>query len=85
MSQVIPTARRVCYSAFLMATPRLVEPVYYVEIETPAGAPVLRPLPCHMYARAFLATGVAACPWAMGFEAAQGDCHWAVKHGGTNK
>ena len=38
LPQVIPTARRVCYSAFLMATPRLVEPVYYVEIETPAGA-----------------------------------------------
>jgi len=36
--QIIPTARRVCYSAFLMATPRLVEPVYYVEIQTPAGA-----------------------------------------------
>lgn len=35
--QMIPTARRVCYSAFLMATPRLMEPVYYVEIETPAG------------------------------------------------
>ncbi|MEW5309265.1 MAG: hypothetical protein WDW38_001161 [Sanguina aurantia] len=34
--QVIPTARRVCYSAFLMATPRLMEPVYYVEIVTPA-------------------------------------------------
>ncbi|KAK9906659.1 hypothetical protein WJX75_005709 [Coccomyxa subellipsoidea] len=34
--QIIPTARRVCYSAFLMATPRLVEPVYYVEIQTPA-------------------------------------------------
>ena len=39
--QVIPTARRVCYSAFLMATPRLVEPVYYVEIQTPAGAHLL--------------------------------------------
>ena len=38
--QVIPTARRVCYSAFLMATPRLMEPVYYVEIQTPAGEPV---------------------------------------------
>ena len=37
--QVIPTARRVCYSAFLMATPRLMEPVYYVEIQTPAGEP----------------------------------------------
>ncbi|KAG1674860.1 hypothetical protein FOA52_015250 [Chlamydomonas sp. UWO 241] len=34
--QLIPTARRVCYSAFLMATPRLMEPVYYVEIQTPA-------------------------------------------------
>jgi U5 small nuclear ribonucleoprotein component len=32
--QIIPTARRVCYSSFLMATPRLVEPVYYVEIQT---------------------------------------------------
>ena len=34
--QVIPTARRCLYSAFLMATPRLMEPVYYVEIQTPA-------------------------------------------------
>lgn len=34
--QVIPTARRVCYSSFLMATPRLMEPVYFVEIQTPA-------------------------------------------------
>eukprot|EP00727_Mastigamoeba_balamuthi_P012973 m51a1_g8299 putative 116 kda u5 small nuclear ribonucleoprotein component-like (1011) ;mRNA; r:34797-38622 len=33
--QIIPTARRVCYSAFLMATPRLMEPVYSVEIQTP--------------------------------------------------
>ena len=41
-AQVIPTARRVCYSAFLMATPRLMEPVYYVEIQTPAGAPPVR-------------------------------------------
>lgn len=30
--QIIPTARRVVYSAFLMATPRLMEPVYYVEV-----------------------------------------------------
>jgi hypothetical protein len=36
LCQVIPTARRVCYSAFLMATPRLMEPMYYVEIQTPA-------------------------------------------------
>lgn len=34
--QVIPTARRVCLSSFLMATPRLMEPVYYVEIQTPS-------------------------------------------------
>ncbi|RKO85187.1 hypothetical protein BDK51DRAFT_21907, partial [Blyttiomyces helicus] len=34
--QIIPTARRVCYSAFLMATPRLMEPVYYVEVQAPA-------------------------------------------------
>eukprot|EP00850_Spirogloea_muscicola_P014123 SM000099S25229 [mRNA] locus=s99:314289:317660:- [translate_table: standard] len=34
--QLIPTARRVAYSAFLMASPRLMEPVYYVEIQTPA-------------------------------------------------
>ena len=41
--QVIPTARRVCYSAFLMATPRLMEPVYYVEIQTPAGGCAVAP------------------------------------------
>ncbi|KAL6504389.1 hypothetical protein OROGR_026312 [Orobanche gracilis] len=33
--QIIPTARRVAYSAFLMASPRLMEPVYYVEMQTP--------------------------------------------------
>ncbi|KAL0390086.1 UNVERIFIED_CONTAM: U5 small nuclear ribonucleoprotein component CLO, partial [Sesamum calycinum] len=33
--QIIPTARRVAYSAFLMATPRLMEPVYYVEAFLP--------------------------------------------------
>lgn len=32
--QIIPTARRVAYSSFLMATPRLMEPVYYVEVST---------------------------------------------------
>jgi 116 kDa U5 small nuclear ribonucleoprotein component len=31
--QVIPTARRVAYSAFLTAAPRLMEPVYSVEIQ----------------------------------------------------
>lgn len=31
--EIIPTARRVAYSSFLMATPRLMEPVYYVEIQ----------------------------------------------------
>ncbi|KAG7099867.1 hypothetical protein E1B28_001671 [Marasmius oreades] len=34
--QVVPTARRVCYSSFLMATPRLMEPIYYVEVQAPA-------------------------------------------------
>ncbi|KAK4684805.1 hypothetical protein P7C73_g5360, partial [Tremellales sp. Uapishka_1] len=34
--QIIPTARRVCYSSFLLATPRLLEPVYYVEVQAPA-------------------------------------------------
>ncbi|TPX39918.1 hypothetical protein SeMB42_g06189 [Synchytrium endobioticum] len=34
--QIIPTARRVCYSSFLTATPRIMEPVYYVEIQAPA-------------------------------------------------
>lgn len=34
--QIVPTARRVCYSSFLMATPRLMEPIYYVEIQAPA-------------------------------------------------
>jgi U5 small nuclear ribonucleoprotein component len=34
--QIIPTARRVAYSGFLMAVPRLMEPVYLVEIQSPA-------------------------------------------------
>lgn len=34
--QVIPTARRTAYSSFLMATPRLMEPVFKVEIQAPA-------------------------------------------------
>ncbi|RSH89322.1 hypothetical protein EHS25_002434 [Saitozyma podzolica] len=34
--QIIPTSRRVCYSSFLLATPRLLEPVYYVEVQAPA-------------------------------------------------
>ncbi|VDN96576.1 unnamed protein product [Rodentolepis nana] len=33
--QIIPTARRVAYSAFMMATPRLMEPYYYVEVQMP--------------------------------------------------
>jgi U5 small nuclear ribonucleoprotein component len=33
--QIIPTARRVVYSAFLLASPRLMEPVYALEIQTP--------------------------------------------------
>ena len=31
--QVIPAARRVCYSSFLLATPRLMEPYYTVDIQ----------------------------------------------------
>lgn len=34
--QVIPTARRCAYSAFLMATPRLMEPYFVVEVIAPA-------------------------------------------------
>jgi len=34
--QVIPTARRCAYSAFLMATPRLMEPVLELQIQAPA-------------------------------------------------
>ncbi|KAF9366918.1 U5 small nuclear ribonucleoprotein component [Mortierella sp. NVP85] len=34
--QIIPTARRVCYSSFLMASPRLMEPVNSVEVQAPA-------------------------------------------------
>ena len=33
---MIPTARRTVYSTFLMATPRLMEPMYVVEIQAPA-------------------------------------------------
>lgn len=34
---MIPTSRRACYSAFLLATPRLMEPIFEVEVETPAS------------------------------------------------
>eukprot|EP00922_Rhytidocystis_sp_ex-Travisia-forbesii_P033413 GHVS01049656.1.p1 GENE.GHVS01049656.1~~GHVS01049656.1.p1 ORF type:complete len:1006 (+),score=141.40 GHVS01049656.1:85-3102(+) len=34
--QIIPTARRVVYSSFLLATPRLMEPVLFTEIQCPA-------------------------------------------------
>lgn len=34
--QVIPTMRRAVYSSFLMATPRLMEPMYRVEIQAPS-------------------------------------------------
>lgn len=33
--QIIPTARRVCYSSFLIASPRLMEPVYSLSITGP--------------------------------------------------
>jgi U5 small nuclear ribonucleoprotein component len=38
--QIIPTARKACYSAFLLGQPRLLEPVYSVEIICPADAVV---------------------------------------------
>jgi len=36
--QIIPTARRLLYAALLTAKPRLVEPVFLVEIQAPEGA-----------------------------------------------
>lgn len=33
--QIIPTARRVVYSSFLMSTPKMMEPIYFTEIQTP--------------------------------------------------
>ncbi|EGR33958.1 hypothetical protein IMG5_029560 [Ichthyophthirius multifiliis] len=36
--QLIPTARRTCYSAFLMAQPRLMEPLLHIEIQCTADA-----------------------------------------------
>lgn len=36
--QIIPTSRRVVYSSFLMATPRLMEPIFSIEIQAPADA-----------------------------------------------
>ena len=33
--QIIPTARRVAYSSFLLASPRLMEPFYQLEIQVP--------------------------------------------------
>ncbi|KAL9079858.1 MAG: hypothetical protein Q9157_001260 [Trypethelium eluteriae] len=36
--QIIPTARRSCYSSFLMASPRLMEPVYACAVMGPADA-----------------------------------------------
>lgn len=34
--QIIPSARRVAYSAMLLATPRLLEPIMFAEIQCPA-------------------------------------------------
>lgn len=36
--QIIPTARRACYSSFLMASPRLMEPVYECNMVGPADS-----------------------------------------------
>ncbi|KAE8678887.1 hypothetical protein F3Y22_tig00111402pilonHSYRG00432 [Hibiscus syriacus] len=51
--QIIPTARRVAYSAFLMATPRLMEPVYHVE-KWPCTADVPQPGTPAYIVKAFL-------------------------------
>lgn len=34
--QIIPTARRAAYGAFLLATPRLMEPIFAAEVQAPA-------------------------------------------------
>lgn len=34
--QIIPTSRRACYSSLLLATPRLLEPIYEVEVQSPS-------------------------------------------------
>ena len=36
--QIIPTARRVYYAAYLLADPRIMEPVYLVDIQAPENA-----------------------------------------------
>lgn len=36
--QMIPTARRAAYAAFLLATPRLMEPIFSAEVQAPAEA-----------------------------------------------
>ena len=36
--QIIPTSRRSCYSSFLMASPRLMEPVYSCSMTGPADS-----------------------------------------------
>merc|ERR1711890_71085 len=36
--QIIPTARRVLYASMLTAEPRMMEPVYLVEIQCPENA-----------------------------------------------
>ena len=33
--QVIPTARRICYSSFLLANPRIMEPMNQAELVCP--------------------------------------------------
>lgn len=33
--QIIPTSRRVVYSSFLMSTPKMMEPIYFTEVQTP--------------------------------------------------
>ncbi|KAJ7762356.1 hypothetical protein DFH07DRAFT_814068 [Mycena maculata] len=47
--QIIPTVRRVCYAAFLLASPAIQEPVYSVEIQCPESS--LEGIRIHLEAR----------------------------------
>ena len=46
--QIIPTARRVLYACTLTAAPRLMEPVYLVEIQVLDLIPSIFPFQCRV-------------------------------------
>jgi hypothetical protein len=54
--QLIPTARRVAYSSFLLATPRLMEPVFAVEVREPYWVVLVVPATT-------TTTGCTGCGW----------------------